>query len=138
MEEQIKDIIRDMKKDTFLRIHTQVYICVERIWGRKSGRSQTMRHELTYKRMTPPSTQNLKALDWRWRHSLIWVDSYLILVRSPRCLLPRILTTSGIRVVGLLLGQIQFDPVSKVFLMEISGKCVSYKCERRYKWRGHE
>jgi len=36
-----------------------------------------MRHEPTYKRMTPPSTQNLKTLGWRWRHSLIWFGSVL-------------------------------------------------------------
>ena len=41
---------------------------------------------------------------------------------------PRILPTSGIRAVGLRPGRVQFDPVSKVFLMVISGKCVPYKC----------
>ena len=41
---------------------------------------------------------------------------------------PRILPTSGIRAVGLRLGRVQFHPVSKVFLMVISGKCVPYKC----------
>jgi len=30
--------------------------------GEILGRSQPMRHESTYKGMTPPSTQNLKAL----------------------------------------------------------------------------
>jgi len=33
--------------------------------------------------------------------------------------------TSGIRAVGLRLGQVQFDPVSKVFLTEVSGKHIS-------------
>jgi len=42
--------------------------------------------------------------------------------------LPRILPTSGIRTVGLRLGRVQFDLVSKVFLMVISGKCVTYRC----------
>jgi len=42
--------------------------------------------------------------------------------------LPQILAESGIRVVGLRLGRVQFDPVSKVFLMEVSGKRVPYKC----------
>jgi len=42
--------------------------------------------------------------------------------------LPWILPTSGIRAVGLRLGRVQFDPVSKVFLMVISGKRVPYKC----------
>ena len=41
---------------------------------------------------------------------------------------PWSLPTSGIRAVGLRLGQVQFDPVSKVFLMEVSGKRVLYKC----------
>ena len=41
---------------------------------------------------------------------------------------PQILPTSGIRAVGLRLGRVQFDPVSKVFLMVISGKRVPYKC----------
>jgi len=41
---------------------------------------------------------------------------------------PRILPTSGIRAVGLRPGRVQFDPVSKVFLMVISGKRVPYKC----------
>ena len=42
--------------------------------------------------------------------------------------LPRILPTSGIRADGLRLGRVQFDPVSKVFLTEVSGKHVPYKC----------
>jgi len=33
--------------------------------------------------------------------------------------------TSGIRADGL---RLEFDPVSKVFLMEVSGKRVPYKC----------
>jgi len=38
-------------------------VIVGRILGRKPGRSQTMRTESNpYKRMTPPSIQNLKAL----------------------------------------------------------------------------
>jgi len=40
----------------------------------------------------------------------------------------QLLPIIGIRVVGLQLGRIQFDPVSKVFLMVISGKRVPYKC----------
>jgi len=38
---------------------------------------------------------------------------------------PRILLASGIKVVGLQLGRVQFDPVSKVFLTEVSGKRVN-------------
>jgi len=41
---------------------------------------------------------------------------------------PRIFLTSGLRAVGLRLGRVQFDPVSKVLLMEVSGKRVPYKC----------
>jgi len=41
---------------------------------------------------------------------------------------PWILPTSGIRAVGLQPGRVQFDHVSKVFLMLISGKRVPYKC----------
>jgi len=40
---------------------------------------------------------------------------------------PRILPTSGIRADGLRLGRVQFDPVSKVFLTEVSGKRVPFK-----------
>jgi len=36
--------------------------------------------------------------------------------------------TSGIRAEGLRLGRVQFDPVSKVFLMDVSGKRVPFKC----------
>jgi len=57
----------------------------------------------------------------------LYVGSYLI-VRDLPSVSPRILPTSNIRVVGLRLGQVQFDPVSKVFLMEVSGKRVPYKC----------
>jgi len=39
-----------------------------------------------------------------------------------------ILPIGGIRAVGLRPGRVQFDPVSKVFLMVISGKRVPYKC----------
>jgi len=41
---------------------------------------------------------------------------------------PRILPTIGIRAVGLRPRRVQFDPVSKAFLMVISGKRVPYKC----------
>jgi len=41
---------------------------------------------------------------------------------------PQILPTSGIRAIGLRLGRVQFDPVLKVFLTEVSGKRVPYKC----------
>jgi len=34
----------------------------------------------------------------------------------------------GIKAVSLQLGRVQFDPVSKVFLMVISGKRVTCKC----------
>jgi len=54
----------------------------------------------------------------------LYVGSVLILVRSPRCLPPRILSTSGIKADDLRLGNL----VSKVFLMEVSGKHVLYKC----------
>jgi len=43
----------------------------------------------------------------------------------------RISPTSGIRADGSLLspsGWAQFDPISKVFLTEVSGKHVPYKC----------
>ena len=36
--------------------------------------------------------------------------------------------TSGIRADGLRLGRVQFDPVLKVFLTEVSGKRVPFKC----------
>ena len=41
---------------------TALISLVERIWGGNTGRSQTMRHESTYKGMTPSSIQNFKTL----------------------------------------------------------------------------
>jgi len=68
--------------------------------------------------------------------------SILILVRSPR-FCPLGLPNNRYQRLGLRLGRVQFDPyiekysltpISKVFLMVVSGKHVLYKCERRYKW----
>ena len=53
------------------------------------------------------------------------------LVRSLRCFSPWILPTSGIRADGSSLSLDkwdQFDLVLKVFLMEVSGKRVPYRC----------
>ena len=66
-------------------------------------------------------TQCLKVLGWRWCHSLMWVDSVLILMKYPR-FSPSNYPTSGIRFDGLWLGQVQFDYVSKVFLTEVSSE----------------
>jgi len=46
--------------------------------GETPGRSQTMRHEPTYKGMTPPSTQNLKALGL-WVFFLICCSTFSFL-----------------------------------------------------------
>jgi len=55
-----------------------------------------------------------------------WLSSHSCEISS--VLPPRIFPESGFRAVGLRLGRVQFDPVSKVFLMVISGKRVPYKC----------
>jgi len=57
---------------------------------------------------------------------VVWLISHSCL--SSQGFPSRILPTSGIRAVGLQLGRVQFDPVSKVFLMVISSKRVPYKC----------
>jgi len=57
-------------------------------------------------------------------YGLALISFLFVSPRFPRQILP----SSGIIVVGLRLGRVQFDPVSKVFLMEISGKRVPYKC----------
>ena len=56
---------------------------------------------------------------------VVWLSSHCL--RSLR-FSPQILPTIGIRAVGLRPGRVQFDPVSKVFPMVISGKRVPYKC----------
>jgi len=53
--------------------------------------------------------------------------SVLILVKSPR-VSPLELPNKWYRADGLRLGRVQFDPVSKVFLTEVSGKRVQFKC----------
>jgi len=60
---------------------------------------------------------------------MVWLNSHSCKI-SPRLSL-RILLSSGIRAYGSSLSPdewAQFDLVSKVFLTEISGKRVSYKC----------
>jgi len=57
---------------------------------------------------------------------MLWLNYHSCEI-SPR-FSPWILPTSGIRAIGLRIGRVQFDPVSKVFLMEVSGKRVPYKC----------
>jgi len=101
---------------------------VERIRGRNRGDLTRMRTEPNpYKRMTPPSTQNLKALGLKVvSFSYMGLAQFSLLEISPVFPL-RILPTSGIRAVGLRPGRVQFDPV-KVFLMVISDKHVLYKC----------
>jgi len=70
---------------------------------------------------------DLKVLGWKWCHSLIWVGSFLILVCLSK-VLPLRFSQQVVSEPGLRLGRVQFDPVSKVFLMVISGKRVLYKC----------
>ena len=57
----------------------------------------------------------------------LYVGSVLILVRSPRCFPLRFTQQVVSESLVYSLGE-QFDPVSKVFLMEILGKRVPYKC----------
>jgi len=55
-------IIREKDKITFNKYYYYYYRDVVRIWGKTLGKSQTIRHELTYNEMIPLSTQNLKEL----------------------------------------------------------------------------
>jgi len=58
----------------------------------------------------------------------LYVGSILILVRSPQGFALGFSQQVVSEPMVFALGRVQFDPVSKVFLMVISGKCVLYKC----------
>ena len=67
-------------------------------------------------------------MGWKWYYSLIWVSLSSHLLEISLVFPPRILPASCIKVDGLRLGRVQFDPVSKVFLMEVSSNRVPFKC----------
>jgi len=100
----------------------------------ESPSSTTLIHSLSSGSILKPEyithdTLTCTAIHTLIRDTLAWNlhQEVLILVRSPR-FCPLGLPTSGIRAIGLRLGRVQFDLVSKVFLIVISGKRVLYKC----------
>jgi len=88
------------------------------------GRNEKFEQHIRKKTRKPNALRFWVESDVILLYGLTLISFLFVFPRFP----PRILPTSGIRVIGLRLGRVQFDPVSKVFLMVISGKRVPYKC----------
>jgi len=85
-----------------------------------------------------PQNQCLKVLGWRWCHSLVCYVLILILV-FPLVFLPSIFSNKCqnwwfVTVTGL--DEYSLIPISKVFLMKVSGKRVLFKCINGSTWEG--